>query len=190
MRRSVLALAVLLFVAGTTAGAQNGADDRETLKRLSVEWMEAVARKDRPALERLLAPDFQLLSIGDLQGVNRSEWLANALRMDWENRGYSNVQVDINDDIGIVTSNYAFEVDPGEWKPSIAAASPVVDVWVRRGGRWQVQRRHLGGSTITRWLDRALGFVFAAAVFGIFVLLRRLVRSRRAAARDPALRQT
>jgi ketosteroid isomerase-like protein len=180
MRKIVLAVVVFWIAAGASAFAQNAADDRGTLKRLSVELMDAVERKDRATLEKLLAPDYQLVSIGELEaGVNRSEWLANALRMDWANRGYSDVRVDIEGDVGIVTSNYAFRIDPGGWKPAVSATSPLVDVWVRRDGRWQIQRRHLGGNSLTRWADRVLGFVVGLLVLGSGLLLRRAVRRRR-----------
>ena len=175
MRKLLLVAIVAWAWTGTPLCAQSVQSDRDTLQRLSMEWMDAVAHKDRAALERLLAPDFQLVSVGDVRGgVGRAQWLENALRMDWQNRGYSGVRIEINGDVGIVTSNYTFRVDPGKWKPAITATSPVVDVWVRRGGRWQIQRRHLACSTLTRWVDRVLGFAIAAAFCLGVLLLRRL----------------
>lgn len=179
MCKRLLVLTVMWMSVAAPAHAQSVRADQDTLRRLSVEWMDAVARKDRATLERLLAPDFELLSVGDLRGgVKRAQWLENAMRMDWQNRGYSNVRVEMNGDVGIVTSNYAFRVDPGGWKPAVTAASPVVDVWVRREGRWQIQRRHLGGSTLTRWIDRVLGVAVAAALFLGVKLLSGLLRRR------------
>lgn len=180
MGKLLLIVLVVWVSVGSSVCAQSFQADQETLERLSTEWMDAVARKDRATLERLLAPDFQLVSVGDIRGgVKRAQWLENALRMDWQNRGYSDVRVEVNGDVGIVTSNYTFRVDPGEWKPAVTPTSPVVDVWVRRSGRWQIQRRHLAGSTLTRWADRALGLAMASALFLGVMLLRRLVRRRR-----------
>jgi ketosteroid isomerase-like protein len=176
MRVVAVAVVIVWTLAGSTLHAQNAAADRETLKRLSVEWMDAVERKDRAALERLLAPDFQLLSSGEPEaGVGRAEWLRNALRMDWQSRGYSNVRVDVNGDVALVTSNYSFRVDPGGWKPAVSASGPLADVWVRNGGRWQVQRRYLAGNSIVRWADRVVGFIAGIVLFGSVLLARRFL---------------
>ena len=184
---------VLALALATPSHAQNPTRDPETLERLSIEWMNAVERKDRVTLERILASDFQLVSIGDGNvPVKRSDWIENALRMDWQNRGYRNTRVDMHGDVAVVTSNYAFHVDPGEWKPAVSASSPVADVWVWQQGRWQVQRRYLGGSTIDRWLDRMTGFLVAIALAGILAILRRVLRRRQRGRRpsSSALRPT
>lgn len=182
-RSCCLALALMLALGMRAAES----DDRKELLRLSNEWMDAVERKDRVALEAILAHDFQLSSIGDAaDGVKRPEWIQNALRMDWQNRGYSNVRIEVHGDVAVVTADYAFQVDPGEWRPAVTAASPVVDVWTRRNGRWQVQRRYLGGSTIERWVHRAVGFLAATALFATLMILRRLRRRRAAPASSQA----
>lgn len=172
----------LLVLSTTTVSAQDVAATRQTLERLSVEWMDAVARKDRAALERILAPEYELVAVGDsAPGVKRSQWLENALRMKWENRGYIDMRIDVLGDVAVVTSNYAFRVDPGEWKPSISATSGCIDVWARRDGRWQITRRHLASSSLDRWISRVQGGAASLAVVGVIALLRRITRRRRAA---------
>lgn len=184
--RVVVASTIISFA--LPLAAQTAAEDRTRLRARSVEWMDAVARKDRAALEKLLAPEFKLVSVGDPgDGVPRSEWVANALRMDWQNRGYNGMRVDLYGDVAVVASDYSFRVDPGEWRPAISAAAPVVDVWVRRNGLWQVQRRHLAGSSVVRWFDRAIGFIGALVLSGVLMLIgRRVARRRRSMTSDAA----
>jgi ketosteroid isomerase-like protein len=174
---------VVLLMTSTPGDVPAPEADREALTRLSQEWMDAVARRDRPALEQLLASDYELRPVsGEQPSVPRAEWLENAVNMQWENRGYSNLHVEVDGDVGIVTARYAFRVDPGDWKPTVSATADVVDVWKRRDGRWQVQGRLLGESSITRWIDRVTGGVAMLAIVGVVALGRRLMRRRTRAA--------
>lgn len=170
---------VVLLMTSSPGEAPTAEADREALTKLSQEWMDAVARRDRPALEQLLAPDYELRPVsGEQPSVPRAQWLENAVTMQWENRGYSNLHVKVDGDVGIVTSRYAFRVDPGEWKPAVSATADVVDVWKRRDGRWQVQGRLLGESSVTRWIDRVTGGVAMLVLVGVVALGRRLMRRR------------
>ncbi len=79
-RRDV-AMAVLLGAAGLSAGAAQAAADApipeaEALAAL-YPWIDAVAMGDRAAVERLLAPEFQILR-SDGIGYTKAEYL-NAL---------------------------------------------------------------------------------------------------------------
>lgn len=177
--RSLIILVLVWFFAGPLR-AEDRLGDAEELRRRSSEWMRAVEQKDRATLERIVSSEFRLLSAGEpAEAVPREAWIGNALRMDWRDRGYTNMRVDVFGDIAVVSSRYAFEVDPGAWKPAISASAVVVDVWLRRGGQWQVERRYLGGSSITRWGDRAVGFVLAFAVVMTTGVLRRAIRLSR-----------
>ena len=145
--------------------------------------MEAVERKDRPRLEQLLAPDFELRSIASAwPPVRRAEWLENAVTMDWQHRGYRDLHVDLHGDVAVVSSTLTVTVDAGKWRPPITATATLVDIWESRGGQWQVRRRLTGGDTITRWRERIGGFLSDLALAALFVLARSF--SRRASRRS------
>lgn len=178
-RKLTGATLILLAAVVQPLSGQSIAADREALKRRSVEWMDAVERKDRSALEQIVASDFQLAAIADAKaGVPRAEWIKNALRMDWQNGGYKGMRIDVYGDVAVISSDYTFRVDPGEWKPAIRATAPVIDVWLRQDGQWRVQRRHLSGLDLERWVDRIAGFIAALALVGLLTLVRRLGRKR------------
>lgn len=175
-------LLMILFLVSSSVGplrAEDGLDHADVLSRRSIEWMSAVERKDRATLERIVSPGFRLVAAGESSAaVPREAWIGNAIRLDWTDRGYENMRVDVLGDVAVVSSQYAFRMDPGAWKPAISASASIVDVWVRRGGGWQVERRYLGGSSITRWLDRAVGFLLAAAILATTIVVRRVIRRK------------
>ena len=76
-RLFVCSLVSLLLTGVFTIRAQEGAgQDANTTEQeliaLSTQWMEAVVRKDRPALERVLADDYYYAQTGELEITNRS----------------------------------------------------------------------------------------------------------------------
>src|SRR5688572_1354003 len=87
MRRSFLIIAALAALctasraqAGATASARRGADEkvRAELRKLHQDINEAVARRDRAALERLYADEFVYIhSTGHLE--TKAEWIPRSL---------------------------------------------------------------------------------------------------------------
>jgi ketosteroid isomerase-like protein len=187
--RSLVAAACLLvsaWAASAPASAtpattpQNVSADEATLRRLSVEWMQALERKDRAALEATLAPDYRLRFPGDpaAKATDRATWLKNAMEMDWTRFTYENVEVRVRGDLGVVSSHLRFHVSPMPFELD----SGVVDVWERRNGRWQVVERMLGESAtqgrIRFWSGVFVGLLACVA----WSLLARWRRRRRARA--------
>jgi ketosteroid isomerase-like protein len=158
----------------------NASADEATLRRLSVEWMQALERKDRAALEATLAPDYRLRFPGDkaADATDRATWLKNAMEMDWTRFAYENVDVRVRGDLGVVSSHLRFHVSPMPFELD----SGVVDVWERRNGRWQVVERMLGESAtqgrIRFWSGAFVGLLACVA----WSLLARWRRRRRARA--------
>ena len=68
---SLGSLLVLTIRAQETSSQETYATQQELIA-LSTQWMEAVVRKDRPALERVLADDYYYAQTGELEITNRS----------------------------------------------------------------------------------------------------------------------
>ncbi len=101
-------------------------------------WMEAVQRKDRTALEDILAPDYTYTASG--QGRwSRQRWLDTLSIYDIHHFEFVAVDVRPYGNVAVVLSQYRQDgavggvVRSGEFL--------FTDVWVRRDGVWQVVAR-------------------------------------------------
>lgn len=180
---SLLLMSAFAIRAQEASGRQTNASEQE-LVALSTQWMEALERKDQAALERFLAEDFYISAPGELNKVRRSEWLKNALEMDWRNLRYHNFKVDLYGDTAVVASLLDFKVTTKSGIP-ISTNTQVTDIWVKRDGQWQVAARHLGAYSIGGHFRLAAGFV-AGLTFCLLVWLLQRLRRRLAAKRRPA----
>lgn len=176
--RSALILASVVSPASVAAVATTPTDEAE-LQRLSVAWMQALEQKNAPALENILAQDYVLQMPGDTsaQYTVRSEWLKNAIDMDWDRFRYENLEVRVNGDQAEVSSRLYFHVSP----IPIELDSAVLDTWSKRDGRWQVTRRYLGQSNTGDRFQMVLGFGAALAFWLVALLLSKLFRRFKAA---------
>jgi hypothetical protein len=178
LARWMLAAAAVLASAsaGATAASDASAGDDATLRALSAQWMQAIAAKDRPTLERLMAPEYVLRGAGDpsSDGVARGEWIGNAVGKDWSDFAYDNMIVRVDGDHATVASKLRFRIAPIPFELD----SGVVDTWARRDGRWQVTGRYLGESRFSARVEFVKGFLAALALVGAFALVRRWRRRR------------
>lgn len=112
----------------------------ETLIDLQNAWMEAWRRQDRARLEEILAPEFTLTSARTDQLVDRAEWLRLLDTVRNESFAYSDFRIDVFGDAAVVRSRLSQVATVGDqrWDATFA----LTDVWIRRGGRWQVVARH------------------------------------------------
>ena len=181
-----LVLTGMMFVAGPALATAALPNDEAELRRLSVEWMQALEAKDAKTLEAILASDYVLQMPGDpaSRAVLRAEWLRNALGMDWSRAHYENLRVRVNGDHALVTARLYFHVSP----MPIELDSTVMDTWERRDGRWQVTDRYLGDSAAEGRLRLIAGFLAAlllAATGFVVVKLSRRIRARAASRQQP-----
>lgn len=176
-------VSMLLVIAGLMAGhpalaaAPRNADE-QTLERLSVEWMQAIEKKDRKTLEGFVADNFVLQMPGDSASefTGRNEWITNAIDMDWTNFRYENVIAQVHGDHATVRSRLRFRVAPFPFDFDAG----VVDLWERRDGRWQVTTRYLGESKVQQRMAFIFGVLAAGLFAGLSYAAARLVkRSRR-----------
>src|SRR5262245_21103439 len=166
-----------LLIAVLAGASPSRASDEELVARLSREWMTAIEHKDRNVLESLLADDFVLQKPGDAEAQlkRRAEWLENAIGMDWSGFRYENIVAHVQGDHATVSSILRFKIAPFPF----TFDSGVVDVWRRRGDRWQVTTRYLGESRLSLRIAFVSGILAAGLAAAVMVGLVRLVRRSR-----------
>lgn len=175
---ALLSLSLFTMLAQHCVGQDSRATEQELIS-LSTQWMDAVEKKDGPALERFLADGFYISKPGEMAKIERTAWLTGAFDRDWHDFRYHNFKVDVYGDTAVVTALLDSSIR-SKWGFSYGSDAQVVDIWVRRNGQWQVTARHLGAYSIVGWIRLILGFVAGlAACFVFWVLLK--VRRRLAA---------
>ena len=110
----------------------------ETLRAAEQAWAQALRRRDYPTLERLLAPEFRLVSRGRV--TSRAEWLRNLHTFRVDSVALFDVVPRVVGDSGIVSLELY-------WRAEVEGAAPINrtgvlrDTWRRRDGRWVVVER-------------------------------------------------
>jgi ketosteroid isomerase-like protein len=109
------------------------------LVELSYDLVRAVQEHDVARLESLLAREFTLLgAAGELDRAGLLE--AAAARYQIDSFGYEEIDTEIYGNTAVIVSRYSqrARLDGRD----VSADMHVTDIWVRRGSRWQVVRRH------------------------------------------------
>ena len=174
---------ILTLPFSSHAQADNSADI-EQLTALSNEWMEALQRKDKNRLEQIIHKDFFILGIVDDDSpTNRETWLRNGIEdSDWYDFRYDNINVTTLGDTAIVRSTLDFTAERRSGIiRKVSTTAPLIDVWVKQDGRWQVIRRYPAPWTVKRWADRAIGFLVGIVAMVILMWLWRMRPRRRVA---------
>lgn len=124
------------------SGTERSVQDERELRRLQQEWMQAWVREDRPALERILAPEYQLIvSSMPERPFSREQWLAMIGRYTAEGFEYEKMVVRVFGDTAVVSSLGHIKGAQVDGKDR-SGTFFLTDVWQRRGGRWQVVSRY------------------------------------------------
>ena len=113
---------------------------RDEIVALANAWMDAVRRRDMPALERFLGEEYVLIS-GRIGRMERSGWLANASGpYAVREFSYGDVRVLDYGNVAIMDARLSQQATfNGE---DMSLAYFVTDSWVKRDGRWQIVLRH------------------------------------------------
>jgi len=124
------------------SGTERHVQDEEELKRLQNEWMQAWVREDQRTLERILAPEYQLIvsSMPD-RPISREQWLGLIGRYTAQGFEYEKMVVRLFGDTAVVSSLghiAGAQVDGKDRSGTFF----LTDVWRRRDGRWQVVSRY------------------------------------------------
>ncbi|MBS0296903.1 MAG: nuclear transport factor 2 family protein [Proteobacteria bacterium] len=148
--RSLVTLATLAVLAtaaipAAAAERQPGVDEQAVLSQ-EVRWMDAMTRQDGPVLDQVLAPEFTLAGLGapGRPGVPRAVWIDNALHhLVVQSERFDETHASVFGDTAVVNAVFSWRgVFNGE---AFTDKVTLVDVWVRRGGRWQVVSRLVEG---------------------------------------------
>ena len=118
-------------------------DERHELIRLEHDWMEAVKRRDIEFLERLLGPEFILLTgRPGIETRTRQQYL-DVTRDEYTLESFEYVEIDSHayGDFGFVRSRYSQRGWMNDKQRNQAFL--MTDVWVRRNGEWQAVSRHI-----------------------------------------------
>ena len=104
--------------------------------------MDAMKARDRATLEAMMAPQFTLGGLGEPERapLARSVWIDNALNhLKVESVRFDRSRAAIFGDAGIVHAVFTWR---GSYdREPFTDRVTLVDVWVKRGGRWQVASR-------------------------------------------------
>jgi ketosteroid isomerase-like protein len=116
--------------------------DREEVRRLEQEWMEAHQRRDGDRLEELVAEGFRFTAIHlNPEPMTREQWMGAALGgYVITSVSFESMDIDIFGDTAIVHSRYSQVASLHH--TSLSNAFRLTDVWSRIDGRWQVVARH------------------------------------------------
>jgi hypothetical protein len=134
------------LVVGLTLGisplmqAQPPGPDAQEIARLAQAEIDAAVKKDRTALERLYADDYQYIHSNGVL-ANREQDLASMTAPDakWTTGTLTNVKVRVYGNTAIDVGD---EMLQGSSKGYVPGLRREMDIWVKRGDRWQLVGGH------------------------------------------------
>ena len=109
---------------------------QQQLITLENAWNDAVVKKDRAALERIMADDYSYTeSNGSV--LNKTQEIAETMSDDakWNSAKLDDVNVRVFGDVAIVTGRVTLE---GAQKGYVSGPRRFTDVFVKRAAGWQV----------------------------------------------------
>src|SRR5881296_1102927 len=138
MKRT-LAVALLGLLAGSRAWAQATSAVEQDVIKLEQTVTDAQFKKDRAALERLLADDY-LYTHSNGSVLNKAQEIAESMSSDvqWTDSKFADLKVRIFGDVAVLTGEQTIQ---GTAKGYVPGPRRITDIFVRRSGRWQL----LGG---------------------------------------------
>ena len=149
------ALAPALVSAGPDRSAPSRADGRKLLVELNREWGKARVAFDRPAFERMLAPDFYV-QMPDRR-IARKEFLdeisspsprTRLTRFDVEVLTVEPVGESGDEWVAVIAEK--LELAPADGRPKAYSLWVTRDRWKRLGGRWMALSSEAIGSELWR----------------------------------------
>jgi ketosteroid isomerase-like protein len=143
MKRTVMAALAVVVTAfsGVRAGSQSTNPVERELMDLVQRYNDAQVKRDRPTLEKLWADDY-LYTHSNGAVMTKVQDIADTMSgdMTWTAARLDDMKVRLYGDVGIVTGRLTME---GTAKQYASGSRRFTDIFVRRGGRWQL----VGGQT-------------------------------------------
>ncbi len=120
----------------------------EEVAKAEHEWAAAIAHRDQAVCERILGGEYTL-TVGDWVGgfIPRNEWLRTLSVYVVESHAFDDLRTHVYGDVAVVKARYRQQATVAGQDRS--GTFLLTDVWVKRGGRWQVVARHSSRVTAT-----------------------------------------
>jgi ketosteroid isomerase-like protein len=117
-------------------------DVEQELKKLVQTWDEAFVKKDAETLNRLLADEFEFVG-----GPKKADYLASfkTRKANIISAVSTDIRVQVYDDMAIVTGVDAITIK--DVAQDLLTKWLYMDVWVKRGGRWQCVKTYSAPAT-------------------------------------------
>src|SRR5881398_4237408 len=132
MKRT-LAIALLGLLASSRAWAQ--ATLEQDIIKIEQTVTDAQFKKDRAALERLMADDY-LYTHSNGSVLNKAQEIAESMSSDvqWTDSKFADLKVRIYGDVAVLTGRQTIQ---GTAKGDVPGPRRITDRFVKRSGRWQ-----------------------------------------------------
>ena|ERR1700760_216779 len=142
--KTALVIGSVLFALAARGGSGPLSPAAE-VERAEHVWMEAMQHRDGAALNRVVAPNFALAGIDDLDrpAVPRSVWIDNTLHhLNVKSFAFRKLTVTVFGDVAVARSTFNWSgAFNGE---TFNDTTVLVDTWVRQGNAWVVVSRLVG----------------------------------------------
>ena len=140
MKRT-LAVALLGLLASSRGWAQATSATEQEIIKLEQTVTDAQFKKDRAALERLLADDY-LYTHSNGSVLNKTQEIAESMSSDvqWTDSKFADLKVRIFGDVAVLTGRQTIQ---GTAKGYVPGPRRITDIFVKRNGRWQ----YVGGQS-------------------------------------------
>jgi len=139
--KHTLVVALLGLLASSRAWAQTTRAAEQDIIKLEQTVTDAQFKKDRAALERLLADDY-LYTHSNGSVLNKAQEIAESMSSDvqWTDSKFADLKVRIFGDVAVLTGRQTIR---GAAKGYVPGPRRITYIFVKRNGRWQ----HVGGQS-------------------------------------------
>jgi len=139
--KCTLAVALLGLLASSRGWAQATSATEQEIIKLEQTVTDAQFKKDRAALERLLADDY-LYTHSNGSVLTKAQEIAESMSGDaqWTDSKFADLKVRVFGDVAVLTGRQTIQ---GTAKGYVPGPRRITDVFVKRNGRWQ----YVGGQS-------------------------------------------
>ena len=142
MKCFLIASVAVFALASPVLGQAPGSGEQDVIK-MDQAFDDATMKKDKAALERIIASDFFYIHSNG-QTSDKATEIADALQMNWTSSKLTDVKARSYGAMAIVTG---IQTLVGSAKGYVSGARRYTTLWVRRNNQWQI----VGGqSTLTK----------------------------------------
>ena len=128
-------VALLGLLASSRARAQATSAVEQEIIKLEQTVTNAQFKKDRAALERLLADDY-LYTHSNGSVLNKAQEIAESMSSDvqWTDSKFADLKVRVFGDVAVLTGRQTIQ---GTAKGYVPGPRRITDIFVKRSGRWE-----------------------------------------------------